>query len=113
MIQVDEKAFLDVLGPPNRPFDQQRFLQALEAAQRLRDKARLVESSASKGSKLTPIASKYLRAVDLWCIGVGEASNRGRVTPDSVESLQQGDQLREEALAEFLEQFPNVAPRRT
>jgi hypothetical protein len=111
MINVHDKALMQIINGPDRASGMQIWGMASDAADQLREQARQVDAKAPEGSKLKSITSTYLRAIDRWCVAFSEARKQGQMSPESAAAVNEGDQLRQRALEEFQREFPALAPR--
>jgi hypothetical protein len=111
MINADERALMEILANANRETSNQFWATALEAAERLRDRARQIDQAADDKARIKPIASKYVQATERWCLGIAQARNDGQFSQEGTALLNEGDHLRLQAMTEFQKQFPEASPR--
>lgn len=111
MMNVNDKALMQIINDPNRRRDKQFWVLASEAADRLREQAKQVDAKVPEGSKMKSITSTYLRGIDRWCTALSAAREQGQLSPQSAAAVDEGDELRARALDEFQREFPALAPR--
>jgi hypothetical protein len=111
MLAVEDQALLQIISNQDQPADRRLWGKALDATELLRVKAQQVEAQATEGTRIKPIAVKYLQAVERVRTGLGDALTAGQMTPQAGALIQEGFNLRDEAVADYQRQYPGFGPR--
>jgi hypothetical protein len=101
LIGTDEKAFLDAVASGDPAKDKDVVAHVLKTADELEAKTQAIAVQAKAGSQMHTVAIKYAEAVSKWQAALKILEQEGGTDPRVQALFVEGDQLRQQAVAEF------------